>query len=285
MAAASPARLDPLRGDFSIGVLDQKHVAAGKKFTGHFHRFRQHASRIVAQIQDDALNALPLDFEQRAAELAGRPVVKQGDAQVRHRAARQGAPGHVGEFDRLADQVEFLAAAVCRIEHAEPDGRAGRPSDQVIQFAQRQPDNGVSVHFQNDVARPRAGAQGRGAIQGRDDDGAVVLRFDFDADTGEMGAHGGGGVAAHFRVEIGGVAGVAQGISHALNGGMGGGFQGAAVHVIAVDDIPGLGDEPEVLFRAGRHFDRQRPAIIENPGAKGQHQAQSPKIGPPGQAP
>jgi len=88
----------------------------------------------------------------------------------------------------------------------------------------------------------RTPARKAGSHQGGDDDGAAGLAFDFDADAGEVGAHGGAGVAPHFRVEINGVAGVAQGIGHALNGGMGkdGGLQDVAIHIIAVDDVPSL---------------------------------------------
>ena len=189
-----------------------------EKVIGDLHRRVEHAARIVAQVDDEALEfsaARVLEFGHGLFQFGGGGVGEGGDAQVTV-VGRQQLGGHALQLHVGALHLELEQRRGTLAPHAQPDRAAFRSAharDRRIQIGRV---DRHAVDPDNDVAGADAGTLGRGAGHASHDTHAALARYHLDADTGV----GAAGADLHVVEFIRGQEGrmIVQRFDHAANG-------------------------------------------------------------------
>ena len=218
MSVATPSGRDRMVGLVAVRVALDVDVALGQELAGDADRLVDVAARVAAQVEDEPVRAGRLDRLERVDGLVGGAVGERVDGQQRGARARDHRPR-----DRLHRDVGALEGVLAVLAvHAVSDGdghlRPGLAADPVDDLADVVPGRLLAVDAHDDVAGAKAGLLGRAVLEHRDDQRTAVLgRVDLDADPDVRAGQAGGVGRALGRGHERGVAGVADGLGHALD--------------------------------------------------------------------
>ena len=172
-------------GDLSVGRHD--HGVARQEGRGHRDRCFEQAARIVAQVEHEALQVrvLLVDVFELLREVVDRAVLELADAQPGITGLDE-LGAHALHADLFAHDRHREAARLALAEDAEDDFGARLAAHALDRLVHRQAlDHGV-VDLGDQVTALQASAEGRRALDRRDDLDEPVFHADLDADADEL---------------------------------------------------------------------------------------------------
>ena len=245
------------------------------------------AARVAAQVEDDPVGAGRLDVAEDRLEVVRGTVRELVEPDQRGLGPGHHRPGDGLVGDLGADHRELPLGPGRAGPDRDDDGRAGRAADPADDVVDRVAGGGLAVDRHDLVADDHPGLLGRAALEDADDERQAVGRgIDPDADADVLARQVVRVLGALFGREERGVAGVADGLGHAVDGAV---DEVAVVElrgadVLAVQDVPGLLDEAEgrrrrVVGSRGRRSEAAQGGQIQaadpDPDAERQHQRES----------
>ena len=175
---------------------------------GHRDRGVQHASGIVPQVEDQALEAavagvLPELVDRFAQALAG-PELELADPDVSVPRLDRAAT-HAGDLDDVPGDGDPEGPVHAFAHDGEHDVGAGLSAHQLHRFGQRHPLHRGVVEPDHQIPRLDAGALRGGVVDGRDHLDEPVLHADLDPQAPELAARARLQLLVVVGYEVGGV--------------------------------------------------------------------------------
>ena len=182
--------------------LGRDDLALVEEIVRHLDGLVEKPTRIVAQVEDDALEPgadLFPDLLHRVLDAVRRLLAERGDADVADLAF--GLPAHRLDLDHRAGQrhVERIAPGAADGQHDVGVDGAAHPLDRLVQGHAL---HRLVVERDDEVARLDAGAEGRRVVDRRTPLDEAVLHRALDAEPAELAAGLHLHVAEAFRIHV-----------------------------------------------------------------------------------
>src|SRR4029077_19932808 len=161
------------------GVVGDDQLALREEFVGNAYAFTQQPSWILPQIEDQAFQIAHL-IESFGNFMLGR-FLESGNVHVTDAGLDHEMQVHAVARNLVADDGEFERFVGAFAQHRDADGGTFRSLKQIGNVGGAHVVGGLAIDGGNNVARPDAGAIGRGADEGSDDDNLIIARADCHA--------------------------------------------------------------------------------------------------------
>src|SRR5208337_1001684 len=145
-----------------------------QKLVSYAHAFAEQTSRILPQVQNQALQISHL--VQGLGDFMFGGFLESGNVHVADTGLDHEVQVHAVARNLVADHGELERMVGAFAQHGDADGGAFRSLEQIGHIGGAHVVGGLAVNGGNNVARPDAGAIGRGADKGGDDDDFIIAR-------------------------------------------------------------------------------------------------------------